>query len=100
MTTGKLNLENEMDEAVELRFSANRMIVQLHDGRSLSVPLEFYPSLQNATPAQRRDWEMIGPGRGFHWPRLDLDLSVEGILQGLREAIPAPPPNRARKSTH
>lgn len=84
------------NRAVDLRFAPRRLVVVLDDGREVSVPLDFYPSLAGATRTQRAAWEVIGDGQGFHWPSLDLDLSVEGLLRGMREAIPAPPPRRRK----
>lgn len=72
--------------AVGLEVTNDELIVSLADGRKLSVPIAWYPRLANATPAQRRNWELIGPGVGFHWPDVDEDLSVEGMLRG----APAP----------
>ena len=60
--------------------------VELDDGRRLSVPLAWFPRLANATPKQRAKFELIGDGEGIHWPDVDEDLSVEGLLAG----IPAP----------
>lgn len=62
------------------------LTVRLADGRSVSVPLAWYPRLLHATPAQRRQWQVAGAGFGIHWPDIDEDLSVQGILHG----IPAP----------
>jgi|SRR5271155_4918135 Protein of unknown function (DUF2442) len=81
-----------------LRFESNRLIVTFQDGREVHVPLRLYPSLLRATPAQRSRWRMIGPAKAFHWPDLDLDLSVEGLISGLRQAIPAPPQAKARRT--
>jgi hypothetical protein len=81
-----------------LRFDGDRLIVEFRDGREMHVPLRLYPSLVRATPEERSNWIMIGPGKGFHWPDLDLDLSADGLVQGLREAIPAPPRVRSRRS--
>jgi hypothetical protein len=64
--------------------------ITLEDQRRHRVPLDFYPSLVRATPQQRRNWEWIGRGSGLHWPDLDLDLSVDGILAGNRERVIAP----------
>lgn len=72
--------------AVGLVVTENDLIVSLADGRSLSVPIAWYPRLANATPEQRQNWEILGPGVGFHWPDVDEDLSVEGMLLG----APAP----------
>ena len=88
--------------ATGLRFEKNRVIVELDDQREVSIPLSLYPTLQNARPAQRADWQLIGPGKGFHWQSLDLDLSVCGLIGGLAEMIPAPPrptSKRRRKPT-
>ena len=68
--------------AIELEVTDAELIVWLADGRKLSVPIAWYPRLANATPEQRRNWEIIGPGVGFHWPDVDEDLSVEGMLLG------------------
>jgi hypothetical protein len=58
--------------------------VALADGRRLSVPLAWFPRLNQATPDQRRQWELIGHGVGIHWPEIDEDLSVAGLLAGTR----------------
>ena len=60
----------------------DRLTVSYDDGRIVSLPLKWYPRLQRATPAQRRNWSLIGSGYGVHWPDLDEDLSAEGLLQG------------------
>jgi hypothetical protein len=67
------------------------LIVLFRDGRELHLPLQLYPTLLNATPQQRKAWQMIGPGKALYWKDLDLDLSIDGLIQGLREAIPSPP---------
>jgi hypothetical protein len=77
--------------AVGLRFDRNRLIVLLDDQREVSVPLSKYPSLLHASPSQRRAWEIIGQGDGFHWEALNLDLSTLGLVNGYPEAIPKPP---------
>lgn len=59
----------------------NEMLhVQLSDGRQISVPLEWFPRLRDATPAQRQGWRLIGRGVGIHWEDIDEDISVEGLL--------------------
>ena len=60
--------------------------VALMDGRSISVPLAWYPKLLDATAGQRGNWEICGGGYGIHWPEIDEDLSTEGLLRG----APAP----------
>ncbi len=60
------------------------LVVQLTDGRNVSVPLEWYPRMAAGSPSERNRWELIGNGSAIHWPDLDEDLSVEGILAGRR----------------
>jgi hypothetical protein len=69
--------------ALRVKVTARLLIVELRDGRTVSVPIEWYPRLANATPGERQGWELIGPGIGIHWPKLDEDISVEGLLRGL-----------------
>lgn len=64
--------------------SAEMLTVDLSDGRRLSVPLDWYPRLRHGTPKERQNWTLIGEGDGIHWPDLDEDLSVEGLLAGRR----------------
>jgi hypothetical protein len=71
------------DERVtDVRFDAERLIVDLASGRTIAVPLAWYPRLQGATPAQRSNWIKAGGGFGIHWPDVDEDLSVAGLLSG------------------
>jgi hypothetical protein len=67
-------------------FSADSLFVALKDGRTISVPLAWYPRLLHATEGQRKNWTVSGAGYGIHWPDLDEDLSTEGLLRG----APAP----------
>jgi hypothetical protein len=72
------------DERVAaVRFPKDRLEVELKDGRVLSVPLTWSPRLQTATPEQRARWEVSAAGYGIHWPEIDEDLSVEGLLRGV-----------------
>lgn len=83
------------DERVaDVRFDAERLIVDLADGRTIAVPLAWYPRLLNASPAQRSNWTKAGGGFGIHWPEVDEDLSVAGLLSG----TPAPGPRRRAAS--
>ena len=66
-----------------------RLTVDLMDGRTIAVPLAWYPRLLEATPEQRRNWIIAGGGYGIHWPDVDEDLSTEGLLRG------APAPRRS-----
>ena len=70
--------------AQDVRVTDDALIVELVDGRTLSVPLAWYPRLAHGTPAERAEWRFIGRGEGIHWPRLDEDISVEGLLAGRR----------------
>ena len=72
--------------AQSVRFSEDSMTVLLDDGRSLSVPLVWYPRLLDGSEQERRHYELIGKGEGIHWPELDEDISVEGLLAGRRSA--------------
>lgn len=58
------------------------LTVDLSDGRTISVPLAWYPRLVHGTLDERSEWELIGRGEGIHWPRLDEDISVEGLIAG------------------
>ena len=68
--------------ARDVRVSSEALTVHLVDGRAISVPLEWYPRLQRATPAQRANWRLIGEGHGIHWPDIDEDISTIGLLEG------------------
>jgi hypothetical protein len=78
---------DERVSAVEV--TADALTVSLMDGRTISVPLAWYPRLLNATARQRRNWQIAGGGYGIHWPEIDEDLSTEGPLRG----APAPRQN-------
>src|SRR5687767_13539992 len=69
--------------AKNVRVTDRALVVELRDGRVVSVPLAWYPRLAEGSPRERRRWELLGPGIGIHWPDLDEDISVEGLLQGL-----------------
>ena len=64
--------------------SDDTLTVDLADGRSIAVPLAWYPRLVHATPGERTNWRLIGRGEGIHWPDLDEDISVEHLLSGIR----------------
>ena len=75
------------DERVEgVNFDDHRLIVDLKDGRTISVPLAWYPRLSGATVEQRLNWRVSGAGYGIHWPDMDEHLNTEGLLRG----APAP----------
>ena len=68
--------------ATDLGFDDDNLWVDLADGRRLIVPLAWFPRLLNAEPDQRATWELLGDGQGIHWPEIDEDVSVEGLLFG------------------
>ncbi len=71
---------NKSKFATDLSFTDTKMIVLLEDGRELSVPLEWFQKLRNATKEQLEKWRFIGKGEGIHWEELDEDISVEHLL--------------------
>jgi len=81
------------DERVKsVSFTADSLVVSLKDGRTISVPLAWYPRLLEAKTSARKKWKISGGGYGIHWPELDEDLSTEGLLRG------APAPQRTVKA--
>lgn len=66
--------------ADDVTFTDDALVVRLRDGRVLSVPLAWFPRLRDATREQRSGWELTGDGIGLHWPELDEDISVAGLL--------------------
>jgi hypothetical protein len=70
------------EQIKDVRFIDDSIVVDLVDGRTISVPLVWYPRLLDATPEQRANWRLAGAGYGIHWPDLDEDLSAEGLLRG------------------
>ncbi|MEO8883869.1 MAG: DUF2442 domain-containing protein [Devosia sp.] len=79
MTTLTLNAD---PIATEVSVDDTSLRVVLEDGRELSVPLAWFPRLRDADPAQRSNWRFIGRGEGIHWPDVDEDISVLGLLAG------------------
>jgi hypothetical protein len=75
-------IEIEVPTAEDLRVTDDTLSVDLSDGRTVSVPLAWYPRLANATEAERSNWRLIGKGYGIHWDDLDEDISIEGLLAG------------------
>ena len=67
-------------DAVDVAFTDDEIVVALADGRRVSAPLEWFPRLLRATPAQRSNWSLIGRGVGIHWPDVDEDISVRSLL--------------------
>ena len=80
MSTSQTDLRTVQAEKVHV--TEDSLVVDLSDGRTVSVPIAWYPRLENGTPAERSNWRLIGRGEGIHWPDLDEDISVEGLLAG------------------
>lgn len=78
-----LVIEIRQARAQNVRVSEDELVVELEDGRTLSVPLAWYPRLLHGTQAERQQWRMIGDGEEIHWPDLDEDISVEQLLLGI-----------------
>lgn len=76
-----VSVETREALAVDVSCSDDALTVVLDDGRSVSVPLEWFPRLATATPRQRKEWEPIGGGIGIHWEAIDEDISVASLLQ-------------------
>ena len=79
------------ERVVDVKFTKDTLSVALRDGRTITVPLAWYPRLFDATAAKRKNWRVAGGGYGIHWPDIDEDLSTEGLLRG----VPAPRPHQA-----
>jgi hypothetical protein len=77
----------------DVYFTEDTLAVDLMDGRTIIVPLVWFPKLLDAAPEQRRNWKRSSAGYGIHWPDIDEDLSTEGLLRG---APAAPEPMRTR----
>ena len=82
MTT--LVIDESSLRAVQVQVTKEALVVDLFDGRSVSVPLVWYPRLVHASAEERKQFRLIGSGEGIHWDLLDEDISVEGIVAGRR----------------
>jgi hypothetical protein len=72
------------DLATHVELTDDELIVTLADGRAVSAPLVWFSRLLNSSVEQRKQWQLIGAGEGIHWPELDEDLSIAGLLRGER----------------
>ena len=70
----------EQPRALSVDVVAGELVVHFEDGRTVAVPLEWFPKLRDASPDALGDWRLIGRGVGIHWAKLDEDLSVRGLL--------------------
>ena len=76
------SIQIEQARAQKVTVTHESLVVELTDGRTIAVPLAWYPRLLHANEAERGNWRLIGSGEGIHWPDLDEDISVEGIVAG------------------
>ena len=77
-----ISMQKKDERVSAVYFLRDAIVVDLKDGRSISVPLSWYPKLLNASNLQRSHWKVCGGGYGIHWPDIDEDLSTEGLLRG------------------
>jgi len=75
-------MEIEIPNAEKVKVTEDTLSVDLSDGRTISVPLGWFPRLVHATKKERNNWRLIGKGQGIHWPDIDEDISIEGLLAG------------------
>lgn len=73
-------VNNKLVKATDLSITEDSLKVYLEDGREITVPIEWFPKLRDATPEERNNWRFIGKGIGIHWESLDEDISVKGLL--------------------
>ena len=75
-------VELELPDVTNVSVTEDTLSVELSDGRTISVPLEWYPRLVHGTQKERDTWRLIGRGQGIHWEDLDEDISIEGLIAG------------------
>jgi hypothetical protein len=78
--------ERQTVRAVDVKVTEDELCVVLEDGRTLVVPLAWYPRLAHSSQRERGRWRLLGRGLGIHWPKIDEDISVEGLLAGRRSS--------------
>lgn len=78
-------MNSEPVKITDVSTESGLLTVWLDDGRILSLPLAWYPSLASASEAERAVWQTSGAGRGVHWPALDYDLGIDGLMEGRHE---------------
>ena len=77
-----LAVKMDIPYIISVNVGEDTLTVELDDGRTVSVPVAWYPRLLYASKEERTDWRLIGKGRGIHWEAIDEDISVQGILAG------------------
>jgi hypothetical protein len=70
-------------QAQDIKCTDDALVIELVDGRTISAPLVWFPRLSQANEKQRNNWELLGDGEGIHWPEIDEDLSINGLLAGI-----------------
>lgn len=75
-------IDIEVPSAKGVKITLESLFVEMNDGRTISVPLAWYPRLQYATQKERKNWRFIGKGHGIHWDNIDEDISIEGLIAG------------------
>jgi len=75
--------EPVVSDAIEVHVTDEEIIVSLLDGRTIAIPVEWYPRLLHASTEERLEWELIGDGEGIHWPQIDEDVQVSALIYGL-----------------
>ncbi len=80
MSISTIEIQPTLAEGISI--DEELLTIDFVDGRSISVPLEWYPRLLHGTPQERANWRLIGQGEGIHWPELDEDISVENVWAG------------------
>ncbi|MCW5978857.1 MAG: DUF2442 domain-containing protein [Bryobacteraceae bacterium] len=82
MSSSRRELKAAIAQSVKV--TDDTLVVDLNDGRTIAAPIAWFPRLAHGTLAARANWRLIGGGEGIHWPDLDEDISVEGLLAGRR----------------
>jgi hypothetical protein len=77
-----LAVEIKIPEALNVTVTNDTLSVDLNDGRSISVPIAWFPGLLHSSEQERNNWRLIGRGMGIHWEEIDEDISIEGLLTG------------------
>jgi hypothetical protein len=77
-----LAIEIRIPEALDISLTDDTLSVDLSDGRSISVPIAWFPRLLHSSEQERNNWRLIGKGHGIHWEDIDEDISIEGLLAG------------------
>ena len=77
-----LAVELRIPEALDVLLTDDTLSVDLSDGRSISVPIAWFPRLLHSTEQERNNWRLIGKGQGIHWEDIDEDISIEGLIAG------------------